>query len=206
MILWGRPSSVNVQKVLWGLDELGLSYDHKIVGGKYGGTDDPVFAALTPVRRVPVLQDGDLALWESHVILRHLARREGKLNAPESVVDMWMEFGSTTLQPPFIGVFWQKVRMLPEDRDAAAEAAHLSAMKTALSQLETGISDGRAYIAGDEFSVADVALGSLFYRIIDLCPGILDDLPNVTAWQARIASRPAYQRHIATSYDELKVS
>mgnify|MGYP003762721953 FL=1 len=55
MILWGRASSVNVQKVLWGLEEQGLVYEHKIVDGKFGGTDDPEFTALTPVRRVPVL-------------------------------------------------------------------------------------------------------------------------------------------------------
>ena len=58
MILWGRASSVNVQKVLWALEDCALPYEHKIVGGIFGGNDDPKFAALTPVRRVPVLQDG----------------------------------------------------------------------------------------------------------------------------------------------------
>ena len=101
MILWGRASSVNVQKVLWALEDRALPYEHKIVGGIFGGNDDPDFAALTPVRRVPVFQDGDVTLWESHTILRYLAR--GQLSP---ITDMWMEFGSTTLQPPFIGLFW----------------------------------------------------------------------------------------------------
>ena len=73
MILWGRPSSVNVQKVLWALTELGLPYDHRIVGGKYKGLDAPEFKALTPVPRVPVLQHGVEVVWESHAILRYLA-------------------------------------------------------------------------------------------------------------------------------------
>lgn len=59
MILWGRDSSVNVQKVLWTLDELDTPHDHRVVGGQFGGLDDPVFAGLTPTRRVPVMQDGN---------------------------------------------------------------------------------------------------------------------------------------------------
>ena len=97
MILWGRASSVNVQKVLWALSELGLAYDHRIVGGKYGGLGGAEFARLPPVRRVPVLEDNGVTLWESHAILRHLARREGALGANHPSVDMWMEFGTITI-------------------------------------------------------------------------------------------------------------
>lgn len=205
MILWGRASSVNVQKVLWALSELGLAYDHRIVGGKYGGLDGPEFARLTPVRRVPVLEDNGVTLWESHTILRYLARREGALGANDPSVDMWMEFGSTTLQPPFIAAFWQRVRMLPADRDAKVEASSLTAIRAALAMMDEGLSDGRTHIAGPDFTVADIALGSLFYRLLDLFPDLLAQTPKVAEWQARVAARPGYQAHIATSYDELKV-
>lgn len=204
MILWGRASSVNVQKVLWGLDELGLGYEHQIVGGKYGGLDKPDFAALTPVRRVPVLQDGDLALWESNTILRYLAQREGRLGAGDPLVDMWMEFGSTTLQPPFIGMFWQRVRMLPEQQSANALAAHVKGLTAASTQLDLALSDGRDFVAGPKFTMADVALGSLFFRILDTNPDILAKHKHVARWHKSIASRQAYQTWIATSYDELK--
>lgn len=204
MILWGRPSSVNVQKVLWALDECGLSCDHRIVGGKYGGLDDPDFAALTPVRRVPVLQDGDLAIWESHAILRHLARRAGALGAGDAQVDMWMEFGSTTLQPPFIGLFWQRVRMLPDARDPTAETAQIGQIEDALARMDAVLGDGRAHIAGAAFSMADIALGSLFHRLTDVAPGILDDMRQVAAWHDRIAARAGYRAWIDTSYEELR--
>jgi len=123
MILWGRASSVNVQKVLWALEESGRPYEHKIVGGIFGGNNDPEFAALTPVRRVPVLQDGNVTLWESHAILRYLAREQ-----VSPVADVWMEFGSTTLQPPFLGLFWQQVRMRKAEQDKATLEKHIKAL------------------------------------------------------------------------------
>ena len=73
--LWGRVSSVNVQKVLWTLAELGLKYPRIDAGFTYGKTDTPEFAALNPNRRVPVWQEEGLTLWESHAIVRHLAAR-----------------------------------------------------------------------------------------------------------------------------------
>lgn len=206
MILWGRPSSVNVQKVLWALTECGLPYAHRVVGGKYGGTDDPEFTALTPMRRVPVLQDGDLALWESHTILRHLARKTGQFDQPEGLVDMWMEFGSTTLQPPFIGLFWQRVRMRPAERDAKAEAAYMAALADALCVLDAGLGDQRGFVAGGAVSMADIALGSLFYRLLDIWPDSLEATPHVSAWVSRISQRRGYRDWVATSYDELRVS
>ena len=200
MILWGRASSVNVQKVLWALEERALPYEHKIVGGIFGGNDEPEFAALTPVRRVPVLQDGDVTLWESHVILRYLAK--GQVSP---VADMWMEFGSTTLQPPFIGLFWQQVRMRKAEQDKATLEKHIKALYAGLGILNTGLADERIYLAGDDFSMADIAIGSLFHRIMDLHPTIVDDFPKVDQWYANIAVRAGYRKWVATSYEELRV-
>ena len=201
MILWGRASSVNVQKVLWALEDRALPYEHKIVGGIFGGNDDPEFAALTPVRRVPVLQDGDVTLWESHAILRYLAR--GQLSP---ITDMWMEFGSTTLQPPFIGLFWQQVRMRKAEQNKAILKKHIKALHAGLDILETGLADGRTYLAGDDFSMADIAIGSLFHRIMDLHPAILDTFPKVGEWHANIATRAGYRKWVGTPFDELRVT
>ena len=71
--IWGRRNSFNVQKVLWLMGELGLAHEHISAGGSYGLLDEPAFRALNPHGRVPVLQDGDLSVWESHAILRYLA-------------------------------------------------------------------------------------------------------------------------------------
>ena len=62
--LWGRKTSSNVQKILWALEELGQPYEHEIGGGIYGGKDKKEYASKTPTKLVPVLEDGDIALWK----------------------------------------------------------------------------------------------------------------------------------------------
>ncbi len=203
LTVWGRATSVNVQKVLWALDELGLGYEHRVVGGKHGGLDGAAFRAVSMVPMVPVLVDGDLNIRESNTILRHLARREGRLGAPETPVDMWMEYGTATLQPAFIGLFYQRVRMRPEERDAGAEAASLAKLTGALDVIGQELADGRDHLVG-EFSIADIALGTPMYRACDIAPGLLADLPQVAAWVDRLAARPGWGRWIATSYDDLR--
>jgi glutathione S-transferase len=111
--IWGRRSSFNVQKVLWLVGELGLAYEHITAGGGFGRLDEPAFLALNPHGRVPVLQDGDVVVWESHTILRYLAARYSGggfwLDDPadRSRVEGWMDWSQTSLQPDFLnGVFW----------------------------------------------------------------------------------------------------
>lgn len=206
MILWGRASSVNVQKVLWALHEYNLEYDHRIVGGRYGGLDDPAFTRLTPNRKVPVLEDGPHVIWESHAILRYLGRRDPShpLSGRLDRADPWMEFGTASLQPPFIGLFWQVVRMKPKERSATAIETQCAALSDALDVLEAGIGEGGPWLAGEGMSLADIALGTIFYRLSDIAPDLLRDRPQITAWVERLASRPGWQAHVATNYDELR--
>lgn len=211
LTLWGRASSANVQKVLWALAELDLPFDHRIVGGRYGGTDSAEFAALTPTRKVPVLQDGALAVWDSHAILRHL----GLNHAPQghalamapaaamALADPWLDFTATVLQPPFIRLFWQKVRLPLDKRDPALAEAARKDIGAALDEMARGVTpDGR--LGGAEFTMADIAAGSLMYRLGDLAPDLLADRPAIAAWVARLDARPAYRAVVRTSYDELR--
>ena len=198
--LWGRPSSVNVQKVMWALEEMNLPYKHKIVGGIHGGLDRPDFLALTPVARVPVLQDGDLALWESHAIVRHLARSYG---APITAdADPWMEYVTSTMQPPFIRLFWHVVRTKPEARDDRLLPGMISAFLKTLDPLEARLSDHN-WLASDRFCIGDVAAGALFYRAAALCSPF-EGRPGLARWYQKLTERPAYASVVMTSFEELR--
>lgn len=208
MILWGRASSVNVQKVLWALDEFDLPFEHHIVGGRYGGLDDPMFRRLTPLGKVPVIEDGGIAVWESNAILRYLARRDPThpLSRNMDHADPWMEFGTGVLQPPFIGLFWQLVRMRPEDRTEAAITSHKAHLAEAFDVMDRGFADGRAWLAGPDMSLADIAVGTVFFRVQAAAPEMLKGRSRIAQWISALAARPGWQAHVATSFDELRPS
>jgi glutathione S-transferase len=71
--IWGRANSNNVKKVLWCAEELQLPYERLDAGGEFGMLDTDAFEAVNPNRRVPVLEDEGLVLWESNAIVRYLA-------------------------------------------------------------------------------------------------------------------------------------
>src|SRR5258706_14989973 len=75
--IWGRTNSINVQKVLWCCHELGLDYERIDAGNNFGVTDAREYRARNPNRLGPTIDDGDTQLWESRVIVRYLAQKQG---------------------------------------------------------------------------------------------------------------------------------
>jgi glutathione S-transferase len=69
--VWGRNNSVNVQKVLWCCDEMGLAYERIDAGGAFGVVNTPQYRALNPNGLVPTIEDGAFVLWESNAIVRY---------------------------------------------------------------------------------------------------------------------------------------
>ena len=197
--LWGRASSVNVQKVMWALAEIGLEHQRIDAAGKYGRADE--LRALNPNARVPIWQEDGLTLWESHAIVRHLAAR-GIPHDP--VADQWMEWTTSTLQPAFIGVFWQLVRMRPEDSSAEVLESQSKALNAALGILDARLSQND-WLNGHAFSTAELAVGSLMFRIHDM-DWPKGEFPAVSAWYARLCERPAYRATVMTSYEELRAT
>lgn len=198
--LWGRPSSVNVQKVMWALAELDVPFEQVALGGRYGGLDMPEFRALSPLPRVPVWQDGGFVLWESHAIVRHLAAKAGRLG-PGPVGDQWMEFTTTTAQPPFIAVFYQTVRLPPSERNPDVLAAELSRLDAALAVMDAHL-QRQAWLGGAAFSVADIAAGAMMYRLGQI--GVPRPvLPGVARWVEALEARAAYRACVMTDYSEL---
>src|SRR5437868_15185595 len=75
MKLLGRKTSGNVQKVLWLLEELKLSYEREDYGRQFNNTQTPEYLKLNPNAKVPTLVDGSLVIWESNTILRYVAAK-----------------------------------------------------------------------------------------------------------------------------------
>ena len=198
--LWGRISSVNVQKVLWTLAELGIDYDREDAGFHYGQVDTDAFRALNPNGRIPVWQEPGLTLWESHAIVRYLCSVYGAGTlCPDdaqarAVADQWMEWSGSRAFPPVIQLFFATVRTAPEQRDPARIAALRDEASDVLALLDAHLAE-RPYVAGDGFTMGDIPLGCVAYRYFNV-PVDRPPLPNLEAWYARLSGRPAYRQHV----------
>jgi glutathione S-transferase len=207
--IWGRRNSANVQKVLWLAAELDIEYQHIPAGGSFGGLDEPSFRSLNPHGRVPVLQDDDFAIWESHSILRYLAAKYDdhalwpRDLAAKAQIDEWMDWAQTTFQPDFLnGVFWGYYRTPEPQRNWPAIKKSVSRCSSHIQLIDRLLAK-RPFLGGSSFSLADIPLGTLLYRYYEL------DIEHpqaeyVEAWYARLKHRPAYQQNVMIAFDELR--
>ena len=75
--VWGRVNSINVQKVLWALEELKVPYERVEAGMAFGVVNEPFYKKMNPNSRVPTIEDDGFVLWESNAIVRYLAAKHG---------------------------------------------------------------------------------------------------------------------------------
>ena len=198
--VWGRPNSINVQKVVWVLEEAGVPYERLDAGGAFGGLDTDRYGALNPNRRIPTLVDGEIVIWESQVIVRYVAAAYAGPPlwaddpAARALSDMWMDWIQTTVQPRLIPVFQQVIRTPEDQRDLALIRDNTEALKEAFAILDAQLA-GRAYLTGDDFSMGDIPTGAYAWRYLALDIE-KPDLPHLQAWFKRLQERPAYRDHV----------
>lgn len=196
----GRPNSVNVQKVMWCLAELGIEADRKDIGGAFGGNETATYLSQNPNGKIPTLVDGGFAIWESNAIVRYLCDqyRSGSWY-PETAqmrghANQWMDWYQTGPHRPMTTLFWQLIRTAPGQVDQGlitSAIADCTGFWTILDKhLET-----RSYVLGDEISMADIPLGCAAFRWHSM-DFERPDLPAMRAWWNRLRKRPAYQNHV----------
>lgn len=198
LIIWGRHTSSNVQKLLWGCVEMGLDFERRDMAGKFGFSDQ--YLTMNPNRYVPTIDDDGFILWESNACLRYLAERHdrGGLWPDDPQVradtDRWMDWQGLTFWPALRPAFHQLIRTPAEKRDMAAVAAATRAGGEVLKVLDGWLAD-RAFVAGDRLTMGDVSLGVYVNRwfVLDLDR---PDMPNLKAYWDRLSERPGYRQHI----------
>jgi len=205
--LWGRRNSINVQKALWSLGELNLPYAYVDAGGDAGGLDEPWFRAMNPHGKVPVLKDGEAAIWESNVIVRYLcaAYSSGELCPADAAgragCEAWMDWTCAILQPAIGGLFWAFYRTPAAQRNAGQIAALTADCASAIGALDLWLRR-RPFIAGETFSMADIPAGVLVYRYFEM-EVARPEAPAVQAWRTRLAERAPYREHVMRPFAEL---
>ncbi len=199
--IWGRKNSSNVQKVLFTCAELGVPFERIDWAGPFGGNDDPAYRKLNPNGVVPAVEDGGLVIWESNTICRYLcATRNGAHLHPtdpaaRTFVDRWMDWQLANAAGPTATIMIGMYRTPEPKRDMAA----IGAAEKRLGQIWTIVDtwlDGRTYLAGDSFTLADEIISIMAHRFLNF-PIARPDLPRLRTWYDRVAARPAFVEHCA---------
>lgn len=198
--IWGRTNSINVQKVLWCVDELGVAYERFDAGMAFGVVNEPGYRAMNPNGRVPTIDDAGFVLWESNAIVRYLAAKHGAGTLwPDSLQqradsDRWMDWCASTLAAPMTALFWQLIRTPADKRDAKVAEDSRTQSEALMRMLDERLGT-HGFIAGQHLTIGDVPLGCFVHRWKSL-PVERPVLPRLDAYHARLAERPAFRRHV----------
>ncbi len=196
--IWGRLTSVNVQKVMWTVRELALPHEFILAGGPHGVVDTPEFSKLNPNRMIPVIDDAGFVLWESNAIVRYLASRYGQGTLwPDDVcqradADRWMDWQTTEWQPSMLHAFLGLVRTPESERDTAAIKKSLQRANDRALVLESAL-QGKDFIVGRQLTMGDITLACAAHRWLALPGADRPATPALSAWYRRMMMRPAVQ-------------
>ena len=203
LMIWGRANSVNVQKVLWCLRELDLSYQRIDAGMAFGKNTEPEYLAMNPNGLVPTLQEEDgFLLWESNSIVRYLAaKHKSTVLEPtdlraRALASKWMDWQLSVCGPAITPVFWGMIRTPPEKRDHSAIEDGKKKTTVAIGMMDEQLGK-TAYLAGDAFSYGDIPVGIMAYRYRQLVPD-RPPLRNFERWYAAISSRQAFKDQVGS--------
>jgi glutathione S-transferase len=201
--IWGRLSSINVQKVVWCARELHLDHERIDIGVTKGDLDTEAYIRLNPNRLIPVIEDfrgtdvgGEpFVLWESNAIVRYLCARYGEDSlSPVDVksrasADRWMDWQATTFTPAMVDAFIQMIRKPEAERDAALVKRSCERTEPLAALLDRAL-EGREFICDDRFSMADISLACAAHRWMGT-PVPHEPRPNLERWLAAMRTRPA---------------
>ena len=202
--IWGRTDSYNLQKVMWCVAELGIEHQRIDAGGAFGVTDGPEYLAMNPNGRVPTIDDDGFVLWESNAIIRYLAALHGIGTLyPEDPrrradADRWMTWQSATVGRNMRGLIHAMFNPPPERRDRAAAAPMVDTAIAHWAILD-GQLDGRAFVLGPEFTMADIPMGAYALRWFEMDIA-RPTMPYLEAWYARLRDREAYRTHVMAPF------
>jgi glutathione S-transferase len=197
----GRSTSINVRKVLWLCAELELPIAHEEWEGGDRSNRSDEFKQWNPNGLVPVIKDADFVLWESNAICRYLAALHGRDDLlptdlrRRAVVEQWMDWQTTQLNNSWRYAFFALVRKAATHTDPEAIEASVADWTRHMRILEAQLQRTEAFVAGPEFTLADLVLGLSTHRWF-MTPIERPHLPAVAEFYERLSTRPPFMKHV----------
>lgn len=199
-------------RVRWLLEELDVPYALHTIDFFSDERSTPEFRALSPLGRLPVIQDGDFALFESGAIVEYVLEeygegrfQPGKTPKERAPMLQWIHWGEGTILPAVDKILEHAMIRPPEKR--IAEVAQEGRVQTGecLDALEAQLASAKEkgdFVLGD-LCGADFVL---FYPIwfADLL-GETDNRPNLKAYYDAFMARPKFQAAMADSFEAVQL-
>jgi len=189
-------------RIVWLLEELDLPYDLNRMDFHPKDLKSDEHRARHPLGRVPVLDDGDISIFESGAIVEYVLERH-KNGGLKPAVDspiypeylQWFHYCEGMVMPPVNTIVVQTILLPPERRDETALKQAQKLLTRALAPVEEALA-GRDYLLGD-FSAVDVMLGHSVFMSNRLgC--VTDEMTNIKGYVERIEGRPAFQKAMSS--------
>ncbi|MCS5636915.1 MAG: glutathione S-transferase family protein [Myxococcota bacterium] len=187
-------------RIVWLLEELGLEYELNRMDFHPKDLKSDEHRARHPLGRVPVLDDGDVRLWESGAIVEYILARytDGALKpAVDSPLFpkylQWFHYCEGMIMPPMNTIVVQTILLPPERQNKEALEQAMRLLARALSPIDEAL-EGKDYLIGD-FSAADVMLGHSCF-MANRFGSVSDDMKHIKAYIGRIEARPAFEKAI----------
>jgi glutathione S-transferase len=193
--IWGRLSSINVRKVVLAAQELDIPFQRIDAGASFGIVKTPGYLAKNPNALVPLVEDDQVQLWESNVIVRYLCARYAPdllypLALPQRFdAERWMDWQQTILNPAGRNAFFYWIRTAADQRDPQILAKSVEATEPLLAILDQQLSR-RPFVAGDHLTMADLPLACEVHRWFNL-PQPRTERPHLDRWYEAMRARPS---------------
>ena len=200
LTLYGRKTSINVQKAAWALGEAGLDFDWVGKDDRPGQITIPDYAAINPQLRVPALRDDGVILRQSNAIVRYVSRNYafGTLFPEDTgtagVADYWMDWQAADNWRNLVAVFWNLFRVPEDQRDDAEVAKGVAGLAKDVEYLDQQLANNR-FVAGNRFTMGDIPVGAAVHRILNL-PIELPAAPVVEAYYERLKGRKPFATYV----------
>jgi glutathione S-transferase len=186
-------------RVIWLLEELGEPYERVIFDFKPENLRSPEYLKLHPLGEVPVVEDGDVTIFESGAILQYLLEKYGKgrleprVGTPERALYLqWFHFGEASLAQLVSTIVRHRFNKPEAERIPVIVTEARERLRPVMAVVERAL-EGREFIVGSDFTAADImiAYGLVMARITKELPA---DLPNIAGYLDRLKERPSYGR------------
>ena len=187
-------------RVAWLLEELNMEYELEILPFTKEGLKSPEHRARHALGRVPVIEDGDISIFESGAIIQYILDKyddKGLKPAVESndypYYLQWFHYCEGMVMPPMNQIVVQTVLLPPDRRDEAVLNQATKLLSKALKPVNEFL-EGKDYLIGD-FSAADCMLGHSCY-MSNRFGTVSDEMQNIKRYISNIESRSAFQKAI----------